>query len=247
MKNLVSVGLSQRLQLDWLERTASLQHSGASPAEIRNELDLLLKDKLSVGTTSTKQTNRRKAINNLMKIWVSVPLSLEPLRDEGLEHLQALPVDKHLPLHWGMTMAVYPFFQVIAETVGRLLNLQDTIAAAQVYRRVQEQLGERSTVSRASRRILRSFIDWQVLEDTKEKGVYQATQPQPIEDGKLALWLIEAALIAADASSSPLKIIAQSPALFPFNVEPTTVGSIVTESRLEISRQGLDDKVVVLK
>jgi hypothetical protein len=75
--------LSQRLQLDWLERTASLQHSGASPAEIRNELDLLLKDKLSVGTTSKKQTNRRKAINNLMKIWVSVPPNLEPLKDFG--------------------------------------------------------------------------------------------------------------------------------------------------------------------
>lgn len=247
MKNSVSVGLSQRLQLDWLERTATLQLNGTSPAEIRDELNLLLKDKLSVGTTSTKQTNRRKTINNLMKIWVSVPPSLEPLRDEGLEHLQALPVNKHLPLHWGMTMAVYPFFQVIAETIGRLLNLQETIAAAQIYRRVQEQLGERSTVSRASRRILRSFIDWQVLEDTKEKGIYRATKPQSIVDEKLALWLIEAALIAADASSSPLKIIAQSPALFPFNVEPVTVSNVATESRLEISRMGLDDKVVILK
>lgn len=73
MKKPVSVGLSQRLQLDWLERTAQLQLSSASQSEIRDELDMLLGKYISVGTTSKTQTNRRKAINNLMRIWVSVP------------------------------------------------------------------------------------------------------------------------------------------------------------------------------
>jgi hypothetical protein len=247
MNKPVSVGLSQRLQLDWLERTAQLQLSSAPQSEIRDELDLLLGKHLSVGTTSKAQTNRRKAINNLMRIWVSVPSDLEPLRDEGLRHLQTLPSDQHLPIHWGMAMVAYPFFQLMAETVGRLINLQGSVAASQVYRRIYEQRGERSTVSRAARRVLRTFIDWQVLKDTPEKGVYHPTLRQPIENDSLALWLIEAALRASDASSSPLKIITQTPALFPFNVEPMVAGKLSPNSRLEISRQGLDGKVVILK
>lgn len=247
MNKPVSVGLSQRLQLDWLERTAQLQLSHAPQSEIRDELDLLLRKHLSVGTTSKAQTNRRKAINNLMRIWVSVPSDLEPLRDEGLRHLQSLPPDQHLPIHWGMTMVAYPFFQLMAETVGRLINLQGSVAASQVYRRIYEQLGERSTVSRAARRVLRAFIDWQVLQDTPEKGVYCPVSSHPIEDSQVSLWLIEASLRASDASSSPLNIIVQAPTLFPFNVQPTVVGKLSSDSRIEISRQGLDSNIVVLK
>ena len=144
-------------------------------------------------------------------------------------------------------MVAYPFFQLIAETVGRLINLQGSVAASQVYRRIYEQLGERSTVSRAARRVVRTFIDWNALKDTPEKGVYHPTLLQPIENDSLALWLIETALRASNASSSPLKIIAQTPALFPFNIRPIVAGKLSPNSRLEISRQGLDDKVVILK
>jgi len=46
--------------------------------------------------------------------------------------------------------------------------------AAQAQRRIKEQLGEREAVSRAARRVLRCFVDWGVLQDTSEKGVYQS-------------------------------------------------------------------------
>jgi len=48
--------------------------------------------------------------------------------------------------------------------------------AAQAQRRIKEQLGEREAVSRAARRVLRCFVDWGVLQDTSEKGVYQSAQ-----------------------------------------------------------------------
>lgn len=242
----VTVGLSQRLQLDWLERTAMLAASGADTSEIRQELDLFLGDKLSVGTTSTGQTNRSKAISNLMKIWVSVPKSLVSFRNEGLLHLQRLPTKAHLPLHWGMTMAVYPFFYTVTEHTGRLLKLQGTVAAAQVYRRMQEKLGERSTVARATRRVLRSIHDWDVLEDTSEKGIYRAKPVSIIEDTKLGLWLIEAVLLASKAHSSPLRVASQTPALFPFSIQPACFERI-NQPRLEITQQGLDEKVVILR
>ena len=59
-------------------------------------------------------------------------------RDDGLAHLNRLPLTDHLAVHWGMTIAVYPFVGVVAETVGRLLRLQGSCAAGQVQRLVRE-------------------------------------------------------------------------------------------------------------
>ena len=69
-----------------------------------------------------------------------------------------------------MALAAYPFWGAVAAQTGRLLRLQGTVAAAQVQRRIKEGYGERDTVSRAARRVLRSFIDWRVLTDTATKG-----------------------------------------------------------------------------
>ena len=90
-----------------------------------------------------------------------------------------------------MTIAVYPFVGVIAEAVGRLLRLQGTCAAAHVQGRVREQPGERETGARAARRVLRCFIDWGVLRETKGQAVYQAASAQWVKDKSVAVWLIE--------------------------------------------------------
>jgi len=58
---------------------------------------------------------------------------------------------------------------------------------------------------REPRRVLRCFVDWGVLQDTSEKGVYQSAPIQLIEDKKLAAWLIEAALVASDSDSGALR------------------------------------------
>ncbi len=246
MRQRVQVGFSQRIQLDWLEFTAELLLAGSTRGEIQAALNDFLQDKLSVGS-NTKSTNRRKAISILLRIWVSVPKKLEPLRHEGLEHLRRLPPDEHLPVHWGMTMAVYPFFAVVAETVGRLLRLQGSIAAASAQRRIREQLGERETVLRATRRVLRCFVDWGVIEDTREKGVYQAAPLRLVEDKKLVAWLIEAALVASNSDASILRAIAQTPALFPFAVAQLNFISLSGNERLELLRQGLDQNMIMLR
>ena len=243
MSQRVQVGFSQRIQLDWLEFTAGLLLAGSTRGKIFAALDDFLQDKLSVGS-NTKSTNRRKAISILLRIWVSVPESLEPLRNEGLEHLRRLPTHEHLPVHWGMTMAVYPFFGVVAETVGRLLRLQGSFAAAQAQRRIRAQLGERETVSRAARRVLRCFVDWGVLQDTREKGVYQTASVRLVEDKKLVAWLIEAALVASNSDSGSLKAFAQTPALFPFAIGQIDLTDLEGNERLELFRQGLDENMV---
>ena len=117
----------------------------------------------------------------------------------------------------------------------------------QVQRRVREQLGERETVARATRRVLRCFIDWGVLQETQEKGVYHSVPVRSVTDKKLAAWLIEGILLASSSNASPLKALVQSPALFPFVVGPLSIGDLEGHNRLEWFRQGLDEEMVMLR
>ena len=240
------VGFRQRIQLDWLERTANLYAAGHTKDEIEELLQAILRDRLSIGSDA-RSGNRALTISILLKVWVVVPHGLESLRNEGLELLKQLPSKDHLVVHWGMIMAVYPFFHTLAETVGRLLRLQGTVAASQVQRRMREQFGERSTVERAARRILRCLIDWGALKETGEKGIYQATSTIFVNDLKLAEWLIEASLIASGSASGTLKAIRQNPALFPFTTELINIRGLETHSRLELLRQGLDEDVIMFR
>jgi len=240
------VGFGQRIQLDWLDRTANLFIAGLTRDEIEESLQAFLQDRLSIGSDA-KRGNRALTISILLKVWVVVPTGLESLRDDGLGFLKQLPPKEHLVVHWGMVMAVYPFFQALAETVGRLLRLQGTVAASQVQRRMREQFGERSTVERAARRILRCLIDWGALKETEEKGIYQATDTISVNDAELAQWLIEASLIASGSASSTLRAITQNPALFPFTTESINIKRLETHGRLELLRQGLDEDVIMLR
>ena len=241
------IGFSQRVRLEWLERTASLVLAGNDKATVSDALQELLRDKVSVGGDA-ERGNREKIITILMKTWLAVPGELEALRNEGLELLTRIPRDSHLAIHWGMVMAAYPFWSSVAVQVGRLLRLQGSAAAAHVQRRVREQYGERETVSRAARRVLRSYLDWGVLVETGKKGIYSAGSSLSIEDTKLLAWLIEASLHARSNGAAPLKDIIDSPGLFPFRIKPIHAeGQLMLSSRIDILHHGLDADLVMLK
>jgi hypothetical protein len=144
-------------------------------------------------------------------------------------------------------MAAYPFFGAMAETVGRFMRLQGTCAAAQIQRRLREQLGERDTVARAARRILRCLVDWGILQETREKGVYQASPARPVQDKQLAAWLIEAALLAQGTYTSVLQTLLQTPTLFPFRIPRLYAADLEGQGRVESFRQGLDEDMVALR
>jgi hypothetical protein len=147
-----------------------------------------------------------------------------------------------------MVMAVYPFWSDVAVQVGRLLRLQGSAAAAHVQRRVREQYGERETVSRAARRVLRSYLDWGVLQETGTKGIYTVGTALAVDDSRLIAWLAEASLHARANGSTPLKDLIDGPSFFPFRIKPVHAESLVAaSSRLDILRHGVDDDLVMLK
>jgi hypothetical protein len=241
------VGFSQRVRLEWLEQTANLVLAGNDKAAVNDALQALLKDRVSVGGEA-ERGNREKIITILMKVWLTTPPDLEPLRISGLELLSRLPSSDHPAVHWGMVMAVYPFWADVATQVGRLLRLQGSAAAAQVQRRVREQYGERETVARAARRVLRSYLDWGLLQETGAKGVYGAGPFVSVKDPPLVAWLAEASLRARANGAAPLKELLEGPSLFPFQLAPMSPAYLATLApQLDVLRHGLDDDLVILR
>ncbi|MBT9173649.1 MAG: hypothetical protein DDT21_02050 [Syntrophomonadaceae bacterium] len=241
------VGIDRLVRLDWLERVASLALAGNDTKAVKGVLQHDLKQLFRSERTDVRGS-LDKTITILLKVWVTTPPLLESLRTEGLELLKYLPQQDKLAVHWGMVMAVYPFWSSVAMQVGRLLRLQGTVTAAHVQRRVREQYGERETVSRRTRYVLRSYLDWGVLQESGTKGIYACGRVLFIEDPRLITWLTEAVLHARANGAAPLKALLDSPSVFPFRFKPIQAASISAASpRLDIIRHGLDDNLIIFK
>ncbi|EDN65449.1 vrlQ [Beggiatoa sp. PS] len=102
------IGFSQIIKYAWLDFTAQKKLEGYSSAEVRAALEHFLSNQISVGNNS-RRNSRQKAISILSKIWLHVPQSLVPFRDEGLVLFKSVPKNTRIALHFGMAMAVYPF------------------------------------------------------------------------------------------------------------------------------------------
>ena len=240
------IGFCQRIRLEWIETTANLVIAGNNQKLIRKILQDLLKDKLSVGSDA-RRNSRDKTISILMKIWVSPPKYLKGFYHEGIKLLKKLPSDEHLALHWGMTLAVYPFWGDVALQTGRLLKLQGHVSVASVIQRLKEEYGERETVLRAVRKVLRTFIDWKVLEKTEKKGIYTSSSILNISNPELIGWLIEAYLYSQTNGSRELKSIIQSPIFFPFSFKNIQAVLKLPLSRIEAVNYFRDQQLIYLK
>lgn len=244
MNNQRSIGFDRKILLPWINAVADWAATGESKKSISEKLNRLLEGKVA-GTTSGSARGKTKAV--LMHIWVSVPDAAKPLRNEGLTLLRSHSGQTRLALHWGMCLATYPFFKSVAETVGRLIRLQGTAGAAQIRRRTEEQFGERQIVARALQRVLRTFVEWGMLQDTSEKGVYQAPLSIVIDDPKVSTWLVEAMLISSGSNTGVLQTILQSPALFPFSLPGLHINQLEESGRLDWHRHGLDEHIITLR
>ena len=239
------IGYNRTVRLSWLEYTAERVASGCSEAEIVAGLRNLLMDQLSLGSKA-KRGSREKTITLLLKTWVRVPSSLREFRDRGIDMFKSYGSEEHLALHWGMSMAAYPFFGAMAEVVGRLLRLQGEAAAPQVQRRARETFGERETVARSARYVLRAFVDWGVLKEDGQRGIYTHGKILPVSASRLIAWLVEALLRVIPNGTCPLKAVLNSPSFFPFILKTGPSRFFCASGQIEVIRHGLDEDLVTL-
>ncbi len=151
-----------------------------------------------------------------------------------------------MPFHWGMSIANYPFFKDIAAIVGRLLKLQESISIQQVSVRMRENWGERSTLIRATQRVVRSMADWGVLRENSQKGYYLKGPRIPFVDKKVEIWLLESFLYADPEKMYSFEEVANSPVFFPFDFKVSD-NELIQNKRVEMMRHGLDSILITLK
>lgn len=239
------VGIQRELRLEWFDQAARLHGMGFSKSEARQEIYSYLDMAPGFGKTPSLQTKTYVA-NVLIKSWIAPDKDLVPLRDQvflALQHEQ----DLRFPLHWCLLGAAYPFWFSVASLIGRLLNLQNQVTQAQIVSRLKEKYGDRQTVSRRARYIIRSFVAWGALKDSKVKGCYEKTAPISITDANAAILMFESALLAIPEAKSALGMFLNNPAFFPFQL-PVVTGDFISRQsdRIEVVRYGLDDELLKL-
>ena len=173
------IGFDRKIRLSWLDATVEWTAQGLSAAEARAQLERLLDGQVA---GDGPHSARGKTMTVLLHVWKAVPDAAVPLRDDGLALLSSRCGRDRLPLHWGMCLATYPFFRDVAATTGRLLALQGTAALSQIVRRMAESWGERSTLTRAVQRVVRSCVEWGVLVETGGRGTYSCAEKIAVPD-----------------------------------------------------------------
>lgn len=244
-----AIGIKQVVRLEWYDYALDMFLDGQQPKEIRVRLDEFIRERLQSGGYGERgEQTYTKAVTQIMKCWVSPDRELTAFRDNALLYARKSKREDRIALHWAMTIAAYPFWHRVAEQVGRLLNLQDSITQSQIRLRCFEAMGERSTVERSARRVIRSFVAWDVLADSTTKGCYEKSNPIYVLDPNLAILMIEAQLLAVPDGKGALCMLLNNPAIFPFQL-PVMTGDFVSQrtDRIEMNRYGLDDELLKLK
>jgi hypothetical protein len=239
----LTIGFDRKIHIAWLDAIAADVKAHQSLREARENLSTRLSEELSgEGTHSAKG----KTITVLLRIWAIPTAQHVALRDAAVQFLDEMTTRERIWLHWGLALVTYPFFRDVAIATGRLLALQGHVALSQLSRRMQEVWGQRSTLVRAVQRVARSFIEWGVLVETNEKGIYKAAPRRGTREILVQAWLVEAALRASGTQMVAFRQICESPALFPFTmtIQSYELGG---NPRLDMVRQGLDEDLVAVK
>jgi hypothetical protein len=114
-----------------------------------------------------------------------------------------------------------------------------------VLRRVSESWGERSTLHRAVQRLCRAFVDWGVLREGKERGVYEAAGGRlPIGVAASRL-LVEGIVVGSGKPAWTVDEVLSHTALFPFAAD-VDIRSLRSAPEFRVVRQGVDIDLVGL-
>ncbi len=227
------IGFDRKLDRDWLDATAGRLASGATPKQAREAVYHLLEGVLSGDTSNSA---RGKTLTVLSAVWLNVPAAIEPLRVEVLARFNEVTPDERLALHWTMTLAAYPFFLDAAAQTGKLLSLNGDCTFAQIHRRLMDRWGERSTLSRAVQRVLRSLVQWGALQDGMIAGHYRPI-PKRIPVADTTTTLLLEGLLHAEGHGLDLEALTGHPALFPFDLHLNPL-ALRQQPRLRVHRQG---------
>lgn len=241
MQSKTDIGFGKKVRAVWLDSSLAYAAAGQSFDEVKADLAK------EIAANNPGPEAIRKVQAALKRVWFTPPDYCQALHTDALRLYRKhdSPATRLL-LHWGMCIAAYPFIGSIAETMGRLMHLQKETRLADVERRIREQHGDRDFVSRITRYDVSSFLDWGVLAETKQNGVYQSVKPVRPHGGEQLAWLAEAVMISRDRTQIPFSELCNHHALFPFALETLNAATLQSNLRLRVERQSLNQEFVFL-
>ena len=239
-----SIGIKQVIRYEWMQYTLKLYLSGLKKDEIKNELEIYLSDKKGSGAFDKRAKYTMSiAISILLNTWVTPRKDLIPFRDRLLQIKYEESNEK--PCHWAMLSSVYPFWFNMSYIFGSLFRLQDKVKKTQIMKRTYEIFGERNTVERCSRYVIRSFVSWGIIKDFDRAGNYYKGLDLSISN-EMAYLLIETALHAIPEKSISLSDILYNPSFFLFSF-PSFTGKDLLNEDLKIENFSVDQEYLSLK
>jgi hypothetical protein len=182
------IGFDRDVRLDWLDAIAGRLAAGDSPTVAKEVAWNLLE---GVVAGAKPRGARDKTLTILARVWANPPAAAVSLRDGALKLLTQASAEERLAIHWAMVCAAYPFFLDVAGLVGKSLSLNGEVALSGLTRRLVEIWGDRSTLRRTARHVVRSMVQWGALQDTEKAGLYLAPQKKIVVSSAIGEILVE--------------------------------------------------------
>jgi hypothetical protein len=233
------VGFDRYVEKAWMDQAAKLVVAGNKLNEVNEKLDEYLLSSIA------GETSRRKTKNILTATWAKSTSVDAEYKRQAAELFNYAGKQERLLIHYGMSIATYPFFMTLSKILGRLFKLQDEVTNIEFYRRVIETVGDRESIKRAAARYLQSLVEWGLLEPAG-KAIVKPVAKLPVNDSKLITWLYASILFSSDRDRLSIDDITSDPSWFPFDI-PHGYFNISDSGILEIVHQGVGSTLVAIK
>ncbi len=202
------IGIYHQIDLEVIDRVASLVTKGASAELVNAELDGVAFELGIKPRTAKKRTRPAR------KAWFSAQ---SPTVRRAIQLYPKANRDERLALHVSVLIRAYPFIFDVMVQVGTLSRLGSSIHQSTVRDRLTRRYGPGGNVKQGVRKVLQTLVSWGLLEKAREVGVYEHLRSRPIQ-AQVAEVLLAGMLEVGDKDALAVGAVSRHPAFFPFKV-----------------------------
>jgi hypothetical protein len=244
--NKISIGIKQIIRLQWLDYILEQIKQGKKSADIRKELSIILALRQNSDVVIEKgNVTKNILISNLCKTWIDKEPDHKILRGKLLK----INTSNTIPLHWISISLAYPFWFEVATIIGRLLSLQPSFNHNQLLNRLKEIYGDRETVKRCTRYVLRSMLDWGCISEIERStGQYGKSDKIYVDNPALISLFLEMVITNFERDQISITEFYTHPSLFPFNLQNISSNELTRNNdSLKSVRLSMHDEVITFK
>ncbi|SPC38242.1 hypothetical protein [Latilactobacillus fuchuensis] len=205
-----TIGLFRVMNYEELDKAAELMLR-YSPKEAYEILDEILMQYIAGATF------RRKALNNLTKVWGNGQKSLNKYQISVLQKYPEVSSEERIAMQLLMTLYSFPFFSDVVTIIGKYIRMNDNFQSKTIMEEIRNTYGMTETVSKGGLSVLGTLVNWGFLR-TDKNGKYDLTGKKiKIENEFIKNMIVYASLANSDAEYISLESINNHSGLFMFD------------------------------